>query len=46
MKRRWPPHEYELAKQWREIGMTYREIGEALDRTECAVKEKIVRRGK
>ena len=39
-----PPHEIRLARAWRDIGMTYREIGEALDRTETAVKEKIGRR--
>ena len=42
--KRWPPHEVGLAREWREIGMTYREIAEALDRTECAVKEKLSER--
>ena len=42
--RPWPSHELKLAREWREIGMTYRQIGEALDRTECAVKEKLSRK--
>lgn len=42
--RPWPPHEIRLARAWRDIGMTNRQVGEALDRTVGAVREMVGRR--
>ena len=44
MNRAWPPHEIRLARAWRDIGMTNRQVGEALDRTLGAVREMVGRR--
>ena len=41
MTRRWPPNEYELAKQWHAEGMPLAEIAKALDRSIDSIKSKL-----
>lgn len=41
--RPWKPHEITLVQAWFKLGMTLEEIGEAMDRSTNAIKEKVYR---